>query len=147
MDMSQAFDRVWHGELLHRISQSQSVQHVNILSSYLRDRSFQVHYGEATSAWKPIGELGIPGKCSWFSMYLLYTADVPSLAKITIARFSSALWRSYFSMEANRGWGTLGKCPWPSSVPPAHSGRFKFSQYYNCHICKRYCNLLKSSEL
>jgi len=50
-------------------------------------------------------------------------------------------------MEANQGWGTTGKCPWPPSVSPGHSGRSKSSQHHNCHICRRwYCDCLKPSE-
>ena len=53
---------------------------MKILSSYLRDHSSQVHYGEATSAWKPI-EAGVPKESVHGPhLCLLYTAGVPRLA-------------------------------------------------------------------
>ena len=70
-----------HVGLLHKIREALSAQHIIILSSHLRAQFFQMHYGEATSAWKPKK----PGKCSGPDLYLLYTADVPRLANTTIA--------------------------------------------------------------
>ena len=61
--VSQASDRIWHAGLLHKINQLITVQEVKILSLYTRDRIFQVHYGEATSRWKPT-KLGCPSLAS-----------------------------------------------------------------------------------
>lgn len=47
LDMSQAFDRVWHEGLLCKISSYLPEQHVNLPASYLKVRQFQVYYGEA----------------------------------------------------------------------------------------------------
>ena len=80
--MNQAFDQVWNAELLHKISQAQ------ILSQYLRDRSFQMHYEEATSVLKTIEAGATPGSVLNPHLYLLCTADVPRLANTTISTFA-----------------------------------------------------------
>jgi hypothetical protein len=42
LDISQAFDRVWHTELLHKLRQFIPLNYYLILNSYLHNRHFQV---------------------------------------------------------------------------------------------------------
>ena len=46
-----------------------------------------MHYGEATSAWKPIWAGVLQGKVLGPHLYLMYTAYVPKLANTTAATF------------------------------------------------------------
>ena len=88
LDVSQAFDRIWIKGLSHKISQNISAQHVQILTSYLRDRTFYVHYEEAKSRDKSI-TAGLPqGGVLGPLLYLMCTADIPTLSDTTLARFA-----------------------------------------------------------
>ena len=76
------------GGLLHKISKHFSTQHVLILSSYLTDRSFYVHYVGVNSSTKPIAA-GVPqGSVLGPLLYLLYTADIPARDNATMATFA-----------------------------------------------------------
>jgi hypothetical protein len=49
LDISQAFDRVWHKGLLFKLKQFLHPTYYIILKSYFADRYFQVHYGSLDS--------------------------------------------------------------------------------------------------
>jgi hypothetical protein len=46
LDVAQAFDKVWHEGLLHKIQQLLPAQHSQLLKSYLSDRYFRVKQEE-----------------------------------------------------------------------------------------------------
>lgn len=88
LDVSQAFDRVWIPGLLHKVSKHLPAQHVQILASYLSNRKFYVHYGEANSSIKSI-TAGVPqGSVLGPLLYLLYTADIPTDKDAMTATFA-----------------------------------------------------------
>lgn len=78
MDISKAFDKVWHDGLilkLHDFDISQEL--IVIIASFLRNRTFQVRQGNELSDIKPI-EAGVPqGAVLSPTLYDLYTADIP----------------------------------------------------------------------
>lgn len=77
LNVKQVFDRVWIEGLLHKVSQYLSSPFVQLLESYLTNRKFQIHYGEATSAVKPISA-GVPqGSVLGPLLYVMYTAEIP----------------------------------------------------------------------
>jgi len=61
---------------------------VHILKSYLEERTFYVHYGEADSLTKPISA-GVPqGSVLGALLYILYTADIPEEKDTLLATFA-----------------------------------------------------------
>ena len=48
-DIKHAFDRVWFDGFLYKVSRYLLLRIVRILQSYLQERKFQVHLGEAKS--------------------------------------------------------------------------------------------------
>jgi hypothetical protein len=88
LDVSQAFDRVWHQGLLHKLKPMFTGTYCAIIQSYLENRDFAVHYGTATSNICRISA-GVPqGSCIGPFLYLLYTADIPTPDSTTVAMFA-----------------------------------------------------------
>jgi hypothetical protein len=54
LDVSQAFDRVWHKGLLYKIHQLLPLIYTMFFKSYLQDRQFQIKVGSATSQLRSI---------------------------------------------------------------------------------------------
>ena len=88
LDISQAFDRVWHEGLLYKIKNSFPGNIFLILKSYLRDRYFFVQSGEALSKLCPIAA-GVPqGSVFGPILYLIHTADLPISNLATTGTFA-----------------------------------------------------------
>ena len=88
LDVSQAFDKVWHHGLIHKLSIMLPKQFVDILESYLSQRAFRVRHEDAYSELKQI-KAGVPqGSVLGPTLYLLYTCDIPELENNTIATFA-----------------------------------------------------------
>ena len=88
LDVKQAFDRVWLEGLIHEISEYLPEQTVQLSSSYLFDRSYVVHYGDAKSDTHPI-LAGVPeGSILGPLLYLLYTSDIPTTKHTITATFA-----------------------------------------------------------
>jgi hypothetical protein len=89
LDVSQAFDKVWHTELLHKLWQFLPLSYYLILKSYLHNRHFQVKVEDYYTDFLPINT-GVPqGSVLGPLLYLLYTADLPTSPDSTIATFAN----------------------------------------------------------
>lgn len=88
LDVRQAFDRVWIQGLIHKIGEYLPTHYVLLIESYLHERKFRVHHGEAISNIKPIAA-GVPqGSVLGPLLYVLYTADIPITGGNPIATFA-----------------------------------------------------------
>lgn len=88
LDVAQAFDKVWHEGLIHKIKSMFSKQMSKILESYLTDRYFRIKQEDAYSELKAIGA-GVPqGSVLGPVLYLLYTNDIPVPENDTIATYA-----------------------------------------------------------
>lgn len=78
IDISQAFDKVWHEGLIYKISTLLPENVHKLLTSYLTGRSFIVRSKGTYSSIKRISA-GVPqGSILGPFLYLLYTADLPT---------------------------------------------------------------------
>lgn len=77
IDISQAFDKVWHEGLLYKICELLPTNTHKLFRSYLSDRSFQVKSKGIFSCSKKI-LAGVPqGSIMGPILYVIYTSDMP----------------------------------------------------------------------
>lgn len=88
LDVSQAFDRVWHEGLNYKLRTYLPKQFSKILESYISERYFRVKQEDAYSELQLI-KAGVPqGSVLGPILYLLYTCDIPQPENSTIATFA-----------------------------------------------------------
>jgi hypothetical protein len=88
LDISKAFDRVWHTGLLHKLRQFLPLNYYLILNSYLHNRHFQVKVEDSYTDLLPVNA-GVPqGIVLGPLLYLPYTDDLPTSPDATIATFA-----------------------------------------------------------
>jgi hypothetical protein len=76
LDITQAFDKVWHTGLLHKLQLSPPLNYFLILKSYLQSRHFVKIENDYTEL-SPINA-GVPqGSVLGSLLYLVFTADLP----------------------------------------------------------------------
>jgi len=77
IDISQAFDKVWHPCLLYKLKRTLPHPLYSILKSYLTNRVFQVRYHEEYTSLHNI-QSGVPqGSIPGPVLYSIFTADLP----------------------------------------------------------------------
>lgn len=88
LDVSQAFDKVWHEGLLYKLQRDLPKQFYQILKSYLTERCFRIKYDGEFSQVKNIAA-GVPqGSVLGPLLYQLYTRDIPRDPDTVIATFA-----------------------------------------------------------
>jgi hypothetical protein len=88
LDVSQAFDRVWHSGLLYKIKQILPPSYFNLLKSYVNDRQFQIRAGNEMSDLQPT-KAGVPqGSVLGPALYTLFTSDLPTSSNRTLGTFA-----------------------------------------------------------
>ena len=76
LDVSQAFDKVWHPGLLFKIKKILPKQFCEVIKSYLEERFFRIKYEDAFSELKEI-KAGVPqGSILSPLLYLIFTSDL-----------------------------------------------------------------------
>lgn len=88
LDVSQAFDKVWHEGLNYKLKLLLPAQYAKILKSYITERFFRIKQEDAYSDLKKI-QAGVPqGSVLGPILYLLYTSDLPSFEQNIVATFA-----------------------------------------------------------
>lgn len=88
LDVAQAFDKVWHVGLKHKLKILLPKQFSQLLESYISERYFRVKQDDVYTALKEI-KAGVPqGSVLGPVLYLLYTSDIPKIEHQTIATFA-----------------------------------------------------------
>lgn len=88
LDVAEAFDRVWHKGLLHKLKSILPRQFYKLLKSYLTNRHFRVKSEDSYSDLMLI-KAGVPqGSVLGPILYLLYMHDVPTSSTSTTATFA-----------------------------------------------------------
>ncbi|PNF20480.1 RNA-directed DNA polymerase from mobile element jockey [Cryptotermes secundus] len=88
LDISQAFDKVWHTGLLFKLRRSLPLNYFLLVKSYLQNRHYRVKVDNAYTDLLPI-RAGVPqGSVLGPLLYLLYTSDLPSSSDVTTATFA-----------------------------------------------------------
>lgn len=86
LDVSQAFDKVWHEGLLFKIKNNLPPTFYQYIKSYLEN--FQIKYGETLSGLCGI-KAGVPqGSVLRPILYLLYTFDIPITQSALMGTFA-----------------------------------------------------------
>lgn len=103
LDVSKAFDRVWHDGLMYKLSESPvPASAVHLLHSYLTGRSFQTSVEGEMSSVRPIGA-GVPqGSVLGPILYLLYANDMPTLPGVTLSLYADDAMYHVSSMNPAR---------------------------------------------
>lgn len=88
LDVTQAFDKVWHKGLKYKMKKNLPRQLSDILESYISDRYFRIKYEQAYSVLQKINA-GVPqGSVLGPLLYLLYTSDIPEPENNTLATYA-----------------------------------------------------------
>jgi hypothetical protein len=88
LDISQAFDKVWHTGLLYKLRRALPLNYFLLLQSYILRRHFLVKVGTDQSPLTSINA-GVPqGSVLGPLLYLLYTADFPTSPGTLTATFA-----------------------------------------------------------
>lgn len=88
LDISQAFDKVWHKGLLYKLKMSLPFPHYSLIKSYIENRFFYTKINGEQSTLHEI-ESGVPqGSVLGPVLYTIFTADIPTTEQTTIATFA-----------------------------------------------------------
>jgi hypothetical protein len=88
IDISQAFDKVWHTGLFYKLRFAFPHTAYAILKSYLTDRTFQVRYQEEYTTLHTIQSGAPQGSILGPILYSIYTADLPETEQTMAATYA-----------------------------------------------------------
>lgn len=88
LDVSQAFDKVWHRGLCAKLKRLLPAAYYKVLKSYLEDRQFYVQFKNESSELRSIAS-GVPqGSVLGPFLYLLFTADLPTKNQTSVYTYA-----------------------------------------------------------
>ena len=100
LDISQAFDKVWHSGLLYKLKEKLPYPFYTLLKSYLTSRLFLVKHEDEHTSLFPI-QSGVPqGSVLGPVLYSLFTADLPITECTTTATYADDT--ALLASQANR---------------------------------------------
>lgn len=109
LDISQAFDKVWHEGLLYKIKKLLPINFYLFIKSYINDRHFYVQEAGEASTIKNI-RAGVPqGSVLGPLLYLLFTADLPRSQNAVIGTFADDTAVLAVSKDAQKASNALQK--------------------------------------
>ena len=77
MDISKAFDKVWHEGIIFKLQQNGiSDDLLNILSDFLRNRKQRVTLNGQSSSWTNVNAEGPQGSILGLLLFLIYINDL-----------------------------------------------------------------------
>jgi hypothetical protein len=88
LDISQAFDKVWHTGLLYKLRQSLPLNYFLLLQSYLHNRQFFIKLASTHHTLSPINTGVTQDNVLGPLLYFMYTADLQTSPTTTIATFA-----------------------------------------------------------
>jgi len=88
IDISQAFDKVWHTGLFYKLKRAFPHPAYTILKSYLTDSTFQVRYQEEYTTLHTIQSAVPHGSILGPILYSIYTADLPEIEQTMTATYA-----------------------------------------------------------
>ena len=78
LDLTAAYDTVWHKGLLVKLSKVLPCSAVNVIELLLEQRRFRVHMGDISSSWR-VQKNGLPqGSVLATTLFNLYINDLPA---------------------------------------------------------------------
>jgi hypothetical protein len=144
LDISEAFDKMWHTGLLYKLRRALPLIYFLLLKSYLLSRHFLVKIGTDQSALTSINA-GVPqGSVLVPLLYLLYTEDLPTSPGTLTATFADDTsmdiiaiqhWFKTWRMKANETKSAhvtfITRC---ATCPPVHINDVQLPQSDDVNI-------------
>jgi hypothetical protein len=99
LDISQAFDRVWHNGLLFKLKNFLHPTYYLLIKSYLTDRNFRICYDSSVSSIASINAGVLQGGMLSPILYNIYKSDQPTTPQTLIAEYADD--KAIISINAN----------------------------------------------